>query len=781
MVLKDPKIVIEMKGIGDQYSFIGKRVPKIDSIYMATGEAKYLDDIKLPGMLYAKVLRSPHPHAKILNIDTNKAMKYPGVKAVITAEDTTKVKFCHLPVTPNKMVLADEKVRFIGDEVAAVAAIDEVTAEEVLDLIEVEYEILPAVFDPEKAMESGAPKIYEDCENNIASTFVREFGDIGKGFNEADLIFEDRFTCPPVVSCTIEPHGCIASFDISNRLTVWTTTQNPYNIQRALAGVLKIPVNNIRIVNAYVGGAFGNKSVILPLEPIAAFLAKKTNRPVKLVNNRQEEFISTRTRYSMIIYLKTGVKKDGFLTSREAKVITNNGAYNNKATGITLLTCNRIGNLYRVPNVRTKAFIVYTNNQYGDALRGWGGPQAHFAVESQMDIIAEALNMDPLELRLKNANQSGDTTPWGWKISSCGLTECLKEVARISKWDHKRKQSGPKGIGMASVIHTGGGSMGTHGGGNYSEVFMKLNSDGTVNVVTGDSDIGQGSDTILTQIVAEELGISMDNIKITSRDTDVTPVTMGTWGSRVTFIGGNAAKSAASEMKRKLFEVAAEMLEVEPHNLEAKGGLIYVKGEPDKYLSISEVAYSSIVKKGETITSKVTYSPKNTSPPDPKTGYGNYCPTYSFGVHVAEVEVDEETGKIMVTNIFAAHDVGRAINPLLIEGQIEGGIAMGIGYALLEKLQWESGKTLNPNFCTYKIINSTEIPKIQTLLIETIDPDGPFGAKGVGEPATIPTAPAVANAIYNAIRVRVKDLPITPDKILKALKEKQKGELIGKK
>lgn len=757
-----------------QYSFVGKSIPKIDSIYMATGEAEYLDDIKLPGMLYGKVLRSPHAHAKILHIDISRATKLSGVKAVITANDTTKIRFCHLPIVPNKMVLNDDRVRFIGDEVAAVAAIDEITAEEALDLIKVEYEILPAVFDPEEAMEPGAPQIYEDCDNNIASRFVREFGDIQRGFKEADLHFEDRFSCPPVVSCTMEPHGCIASFDISGRLTLWTTTQNPYNIQKALAGVIKIPMHNIRVINNFVGGAFGNKSVILPLEPITVFLAKKANKPVKLINSRWEEFVSTRTRYSMIIYLRTGVKKDGILTAREARVITNNGAYNNKGPGITLLTCSRIGNLYRVPNVRTEALIVYTNNQYGDALRGWGGPQAHFAVESQMDIIASALNMDPLELRLKNANQTGDTTSWGWKITSCGLIDCLQEAAKTSGWDYKRKQSGSRGIGMAAVIHTGGGSMGTHGGGNFSEISLKVNSDGTVHIITGDSDIGQGSDTILAQIVAEELGIPMEDIKITSKDTDVTPVTMGTWGSRVTFIGGGAGKAAAREAKRELFKVAAEMLEVDPIDLEAKDGRIYVKNSPDNCLTIGEVAYSSIVKRGKTITSMVTYSPTNTSPPDPKTGYGNYCPTYAFGVHVAEVEVDIETGKVRVMSIVAAHDVGRAINPMLIEGQIEGGISMGVGYALLEKLQWENGKTLNPNFCTYKIVNSTEMPSIREILIETIDPNGPFGAKGIGEPTAIPTAPAIANAIYNAVGVRIKDLPITPDKILDALKKQGK-------
>jgi CO/xanthine dehydrogenase Mo-binding subunit len=316
--------------------------------------------------------------------------------------------------------------------------------------------------------------------------------------------------------------------------------------------------------------------------------------------------------------------------------------------------------------------------------------------------------------------------------------------------------------------------MGTHGGGNFSEVSLKINSDGTVNILTGDSDIGQGSDTILAQIIAEELGIRLEDIKITSRDTDITPVTMGTWGSRVTFIGGNAGRAAAEGAKNELFKIAAEMLEVELSVLEAKDGKIYVKQSPDHWLTIAEVAHEGAIKKGEPITSKAIYSPPNTTPPDLKTGYGNYCPTYSFGVHIAEVEVDVETGKAKVLRIVAVHDVGKAINPLLIEGQIEGGIAMGMGYALLEKLQWENGKTLNPNFCSYKVVNSTEMPPIEISLVETIDLNGPFGAKGVGEPAILPTAPAIANAIFDAIGVRIKDLPITPDKILKAIDEKQR-------
>lgn len=757
-------------------SQIGKRIPKADTALLATGEGKYLDDIRVPGMLFGKILRSPRPHARLLNIDVGRAEKMPGVKAVITAADTTRVKFCHLPITPNKTVLCEDRVRFIGDEIAAVAAVDEATAEEALDLIRVDYEDLPAVFNPEEAMKPGAPAVYEDGEQNIAAQFERHFGDIDRGFHEADLVFEDRFTCPPVVSCTLEPHGCIAAFDISGRLTIWASTQNPANYQKSLAGVLKMPMSKIKVITPFVGGAFGNKSAMLPLEPVTAFLAAKAQRPVKIVNTREEEFISTRTRYAMVIYLKTGVKRDGSLTARQATVITDNGAYNNKAPAITLLTCNRIGNLYRIPNVKTQAYVVYTNNQYGGALRGWGGPQAHFAVESQMDIIAQDLGMDPLALRVKNANQAGDITSWGWKITSCGLTDCLQKAATAAEWSSKKQKKGETGLGIASVLHTGGGSMGTHGSGNFEEILMKINPDGTVNVIVGHVDIGQGSGTVIAQIVAEALGILSEDVTVTLTDTDASPPTMGTWGSRVTYIGGNAAVMAAKDARVQLLTIASEMLENHDiSKLEVTQGRIHVKGSPKPYVSVPDTVAYSLKHYGKPITSKALFNPPNTAPPDPDTGYGNYCPAYAFGAHIAEVEVDEETGKVTVVNYVAAHDVGRAINPMLIEGQIQGGVAMGIGYCLLEDMKREAGVTLNPSFSNYKVVNATEMPSMKEIIVESVDPNGPFGAKGVGEPTIIPAAPAIANAIFDAVGVRIRELPITPEKILMALKKRKEA------
>ncbi len=756
-------------------SVVGKRIKKLKADRLVTGRAEYLDDIRLRGMLIGRILRSPYGHARIVNIDVSAAKQLPGVRAVITAEDTEKVKFCHLPVTPNKMALNDVKVRFIGDEVAAVAAVDEDTADEALALIRVSYNPLPAVYDPEAAMQPNAPQIYEESPDNIAGRFMREFGDLEKGFAQSDYVFEEKYCTPFIPSCTIEPHGCIAHWDGSDRLMFWASTQNPSNYRNALSQVLKIPQSSINVIRPDVGGAFGNKSVILPMDPIAAILSKKSGRPVKIVSQRQEEFTCCRGRYPMIIYLKTGVCKDGRLLARQATVITDNGAYNNKASGISALTCNRIGNLYRVPHTRTESIIVYTNNQYGGALRGWGGPQAHFAVESQIDTIAERLGMDPLELRLINANRCGDVTGWGWNITSCGLCECLEKAAQGIGWRAKGNNKPNRGIGIASVIHTGAGSAGTHGVGNFGEVNLKVNPDGSVHLIVGESEIGQGSDTVLSQIAAEILGVGMDQIAICSHGTDLTPPSMGTWGSRVTFIAGNAVRLAAENAKAQLLHAASRILgDCTPETLTCAGGLIFHPESQEKFITIGDAALYCAHRLGKPITARGVYEPPNASPPDPKTGYGNYCPTYAFGAQAAEVAVDPETGRVRVLRIVAAHDVGKAINPTSVEGQIEGGVAMGIGYALFEGAKRQQGLVINDHFVTHKILNAPEAPEVVNILVETDDPAGPFGAKGVGEPPVIPTAPAIANAIFDAVGVRITELPITPDKILKALEEKAK-------
>jgi 4-hydroxybenzoyl-CoA reductase alpha subunit len=749
---------------------IGKNSPRVDAIDKATGNARFVPDIELSNMLIGKILRSPLPHAKILNIDTSKAEKLRGVKAVIRASDTPQIKFCaYVGLPANKLPLQDDKVRFIGDEIAAVAAIDADVAQEALDLIEVDYRELPVVFDPREAMEPGAPKIH-DAERNISAHIVRHFGDIEKGFSSSDFIFEDEFSSPAEAICCLETHGAIAEFDRSGNLTLYSSTQVPFQLQGHLAVVLNMPFYKIRVVKPHVGGGFGNKTCLHPMDPICALLAKKTNRPVKLVFERDEEFETARTRYPAIIGLKTGVKRDGTLIARELKVIVDNGAYDNKGASITEYIGIFGGSLYRIPNMKFDGYLVYTNKQWCDSYRGRGNPQPTFAIESQMDKISRELGVDPVELRLKNASRLGDTTVFGIKVNSPCHADCIRDAAGAICWKEKKKgrQEG-RGIGIASMIHTGGGVKGLLPS-HYSDAILRVNIDGSVNLLTGESDVGQGSDTVLCMIAAEELGVKFEHVKVAPIDTNYVPTSLGTWGTRVTFMGGNAVKIAAADAKKQILELAAEMVKCKVEDLKIKDSVVFVKGTPPKSIPVSEVTRYSYRMKNKAIVSRGLYEDQISTPSDPKTSYGNLFPTVIFAAHAVEVEVDKDTGNVRILDFVACHDVGQAINPYSVEGQIEGGIAQGIGYALTEEVAYGSGKVLNANFVDYKIITAPEMPRPKIILLESADPNGPFGAKGVAEAALVPTAPAISNAIYDAVGIQIKDLPITPEKILNALK-----------
>lgn len=754
----------------DSFSIIGKNIPRVDAIEKATGCAKFVPDIGLPRMLDGKILRSPFPHAKILNIDTSKAEKLKGVKAVITARDTPKIKFCaYLGLPANKLPLQDEKVRFIGDEVAAVAAVDEDAAQEALDLIEVDYEELPKVFDPKKAMEPGAPRIH-DSERNISAHITRHFGDVQKGFIASDLVFEDEFVSPAEAICCLETHGAIAEFDQSGNLTFWSSTQVPYQMQAHLAVVLNMPSYKIRVIKPHVGGGFGNKTCLHPMDVICALLAKKAGRPVKLVLERDEEFETARTRYPVIIKLKTGVKKDGTIIARDSVVIVDNGAYDNKGASITEYIGIFGGCLYRVPNIRFEGYLVYTNKQWCDSYRGRGNPQPTFAIESQMDTIARELGLDPVELRLKNVNRLGDTTVFGIKINSSAHADCIENAAKAIKWREKKngKQNG-RGVGIASMIHTGGGVKGLLPS-HYSDAILRVNIDGSVNLLTGESDVGQGSDTVLAIIVAEELGVKFEHVRVAPIDTRYVPTSLGTWGTRITFMGGNAVKIAAANAKKQILEVAGEIMRCNVDELEIKDSVIFVRGSLNDSIPLSDVTKFSYRNKNKAIMSRGFYEDQISTPSDPETSFGNLFPTITFGAHAVEIEVDNNTGMVKILNFVACHDIGRAINPQAVEGQIEGGIAQGIGYAITEEVKYDNGKVLNPNFVDYKILTATEMPRPEIILLETIDQNGPFGAKGVAEPALVPTAPAISNAIYDAVGVQIRELPITPEKILNGLK-----------
>lgn len=757
----------------ENLAVIGKSLPKLDSAGKVTGETKYTIDLNLPGMLYGKILRSPYPHAIIKKIDTSEAERLEGVRAVIAAKDTPKIKFSFNQKFADKLMLCDDRVRYIGDEVAAVAAISEEIAEEALKLIKVEYEPLPAVFNPEEAMKQDAPKVHPP-NSNITLELHKEFGDVEKAFKESDYIFEDRYETVKVPHCCIETHSCVAKYEQSGKLTIWVPTQAPHTQRNEIARILGISPSKVRIIKPPVGGGFGGRLVIDMKSPIAAILSKKTGRPVKITNTRTEEFETARTRYPYIVYIKTGVKKDGKILARHMKIICDNGAYNDKG----LATVNMVGVcftvLYNVPNIKYDAYVVYTNKQYGTAFRGFGNPQFHYATETQLDMIAEKLGIDPAKLRLINANKPGDVALSGAKVSSCGFSECVEKATLLSGWKNRVKkgnQNGKvkKGFGLAMMIHPCGGR---HYGYNATDAFIKFSDDGMVTVVTPAVDVGQGAETVMGQIAAEVLGVKLDNIIIITGDTDIIPYDLGAFACRVTFVNGNAVKNAAEDAKKELFEVASEMLEIHPDDLTARDGRIYPRGSSEKGVEVSDVVKFSIDKRGKPISGRGKYIDHIAPQVAFDKGGGDVIPTFLFGCQVAEVEVDTETGIVNVVNITAAHDCGRALNPMAAEGQLEGACSQGIGFALTEELILKDGKSLNPNFLDYKIMTSMDAPGMKVELVEPYDPDGPFGAKGIGEPGLVPTAPAIANAIYNAIGVRVNKLPITAEKILAALKNK---------
>jgi 4-hydroxybenzoyl-CoA reductase alpha subunit len=759
---------MEGRDMSEDFSFVGKRVLKLDAPDKVTGRSIYGHDMKLPRMLYGKILRSEHAHARILNIDTSKAKALPGVRAVITAEDIPDMRIGWARDHP---VLKSGKVRSVRDEIVAVAAVDEDTASEALELIKVEYEGLPGVFDPEEAMKPGAPLVHAEAPNNIQEKMRQAYyhGDVEKGFSESDVIVEDRFRLPFVTHCCMGTCFCLASFGPTGDLTMWSSTQMPFLYQRDLSTVLGMPASKIRVIKSTIGGAFGSKLDMYPFEPICAVLARKTGRPVRITFSREEEFISSPTRQPVICDIKSGAKNDGTLMAREVRMILDNGAYSSWGATTPLVMMQTISSLYRVPNVKYDVVVAYTNNPYSGAMRGYGNPQATFVVECSMDKLAHELGMDPLEFRLKNANQSGDVTGQGVKITSCGLTECMQRAAESVSWQDKRAKGGSRGVGMASMIHVGGGARIYPSDGCGSTV--KVDDFGKVTLISGSTDMGQGADTAMAQIVAEELGVPVGNVTVVNTDTDITPWDVGAHASRTTFVAGNSARLAAANAKRQILEGAAENLGEKAEDLDMREGKIFRKGEPEESIPFEKMIRSRHFRPdGDVVLARGWYEPPTER--QDKQFRGNISAAYGFATQAVEVEVDEETGEVKVLKIAAAHDVGRAINPMAVEGQIHGGVSMGLGYGLYEELVVEEGRVLNPNFADYALPTALDMPEIDTIIVETDDPAGPFGAKGMAEPACIPTAPAIANAVYDAVGVRIRDLPITPEKVLRALQEK---------
>ncbi len=754
----------------EPFSVLGKPLPRVDVTEKVTGEALYLDDLNLPGLLAGKILRSPHPHARIVHIDVSRALKAAGVKGIVTAEDTPRKKFSASPIA-DKLPLEDEKVRFIGDEVAAVAAVDEGAALEGLHRIRVEYELLPPVFDPLKAMDEIAPLIHEDKEKNIAFRFVRHFGDVERGFEESDHIFEDAFTTHVQAHACLETYGVIARFDRSGRCKVWMPTQTPHPTRLEISRTLDIPLSQIQLARIHVGGAFGRSLGMSPIVPICVVLARKAGKPVKILNTREEEFKATRQRHPFIVRLRTGLKSDGRLWAREARMIVDNGAYNCHGPRITSGAAGKFTTLYgKCPNVKAEGILVYTNKNYGGAFRGYGNPQITFAVESQIDMIARRLGMSPKELRLLNADTPNMTTTCGAKITSCAMKECIEKATAVLGTKREDSEETKQGIGLATMIHSGAGSKGVFVNFNISESFLKMHLDGTVDLFTGAGETGQGSLTVLAQIAAETLGLPLGKVRVVASDTDLTPFDLGAYACRTTFMAGNAVRRASEEIREDLVKVASEVLEAGAADIRMRDGKAFVIGAPDRNISIETLAPLAYGK-GIPLVSKGVFV-SDQPPIDPKTGYGNYTLAYSFAAHAVRIEVHLKTGRVKILDYAAAHDVGRTINRLTAEGQVEGAIMQGIGYAMTENIGFQNGEIKNADFFNYRIPTALDVPKMKVMLVESVDPLGPFGAKGLAEPGLVPVAAALANAIEDAVGVRIRDLPITPEKILKGLRER---------
>lgn len=750
------------------FAIVGKDVPRTEARLKATGAAQYTDDIKLPGMLHGRLLRSPVPHARIASVDISRAARLPGVKCVITGRDIPQVKYGNwrlFPETQDEMALSVDKVRFVGDEVAAVAAVDRDTAEEALELIRVEYEELPAVFDVQSAMSPGAPVLHDNVPNNISVQRKIAYGDVEEAFLKADYVREDTFTVHAVSHAYLEPCSSVAQCDLDGRITLWTSTQTPYIVQCLLASALGMRENEVRVIKPHLGGGFGGKMELRPWEFCAAFMAKKTGRPVKFTLTREEELAAGRRRHPMIIQSKVGFKKDGTLVAKDLVIHLDGGAYNAMGPTATFLCGNFGAMLYRYPNYRFHGYHVYTNKPPASAMRGFGAPQSLFAAESQMNMAAEELGVDPIELRIKNAQVSGDVIPDVATISSCGFVESLREVARISNWNRKRKRPKPgHGIGVGCYSFISGGVFNWFNTSYpFSSAEIRAFADGTVHLLTMASDIGQGSDTTLKQILAEELGLRMEDIRITSADTAMTPqADLGSWGSRVTLMAGNAVLDAARKIKQELFGALSARFNLNViYDMECRDGRVQVKGRPERGMSFGEaVAMVQRARRGEPLVARGSYTPR---------GKGLVTPAFSFGAQVAEVKVDKETGLVEVEKIWTAHDCGTVINPKGVEGQLEGSIQMGLGYALCEQFVMENGRTLNTTFLDYKIPTALDMPVSVSLCVDTYEPEGPMGAKEAGEGLASPTAPAIADAVYHATGYRCKDLPITPEKILEAI------------
>jgi 4-hydroxybenzoyl-CoA reductase alpha subunit len=779
-----------------EYQVINSNTPRIDAPDKATGRAKFVDDIHLPGMLYGALLQSPFAHARIIHIDTSKAKKLKGVKAVVTAEDAGQIKYGVSPARYDETLFCFEKARYMGDEIAAVAAVDLETALEALSLIHVEYEELPAVFTIQAAMAEGSPVLHDDFPNNVGAEVHHEFGDMQAALSECDLVRTDTFQSKKQDSAAIEPHGCVADYDLRGYLTLHTATQVPHYVQRTVAMVLGFPVGKVRVVKPYVGGGFGGKAAANPMEMSACLLSIKSGRPVKMIYTREQVFLHGRGRHQFTHTLTTGVKKDGTIMALKNECYLDGGAYSSFGIATIYYAGSLLGGPYKIPSMQYDAYRVYTNKPACGAQRGHGGVIARAAWEQQLDMIAEELGMDPADLRLKNMMNKGDLSCNELYMSSLGMRECIEAVRDQSDWKNKRgRLPKGKGIGMACGFFVSGAGYPIYRSDTFHcTAMVKLSEDGgTAHLYTASAEIGQGSDTAFGMIAAEALGVPLDIIRVSSGDTDF-GVDLGAYSSRQTLMTGHAVKEAAEDARRQVLEFLSEELKVPINVMDIENGFIafrngmvdfrdlrrrYMKehrGWTDhpthKRLTFREAARMAFLSRG-TIIGKGKYKPRTLGGRYKGAAVGT-SPAYGCSAQVVEVSVDMETGKITLDRMNDAHDCGFAINRTSVEGQMQGSLSMGLGEALFEEVKFdEKGKLLNPNLAEYKIPTALDMPYINPIIVETHEPYGPYGAKEVGEGAIMPTIPAILNAVYDATGIRFHELPLTPERVFMAIKEKQ--------
>ncbi len=762
--------------------YVGARVPRVDAEEKVTGLAIYGFDVDFPGMLYGETLRSPLPHARIVEIETSEARKAPGVKAVVEGRD---FPFTFGTAIKDQPFLAVDRVRYVGEPVVAVAAETEAAAMDALQTIRVRYDELPAVFDPREALREGSPLVHPNLDRyphsghptvpgtNVCVLRTYKFGDVEKGFVEADEIFEDEFSAHAVSHAAIEPHVAVAQYlPTTGHYTIWSSTDRPYLLSRELAVALGIPTDRIRYIVPYVGGAFGGKNTLIA-EAIAVALARFTRgRPVKVVFSRQEELTATQVRVGAFMKLKTGVKKDGTLTARRADIVWDSGAYLSNSNGVAIRGAYTIFGPYRIPNIELISRLVYTNKEISGSYRGYGTTQVTWACESQMDIIAHNLGIDPLELRLKNAYAEGDRYINGQALHGVGLKETIERAAQEIGWEKKRQPASTAkrcGKGMAVILK---GTLTP----TSSCCFIKINQEGKATVICTAPETGGGQKTVLSQIAAEAIGLPLDSVAVTSPDTFITPYNDAVGSSRTTFHMGNAVFAAGQQLRRRILDLAGKTLSADPHQLSLAEGKIYEEGVGERITLkalLSQIFGPAMDLLGEGFYNPAE-SPLLAADPDRKGWDGRMSSIFwMFATHAAEVEVDTETGVVKVIKVAAAHDVGRAINPVTCEQQIEGSVVMGLSNALFEELKMENGRILNDSLADYKLATVLDMPEIVPIIVEAPHREGPFGAKGVGEPAAGAMAPAIANAIFDAVGIRIKDLPITAEKVWAALKEKK--------